>query len=99
VYVHQDVGSNVSALLGQWTVPDAPDEGGATLFTFTGLQNIDWVPPQPQPTQSFDIIQPVLQYGSSSAGGVCPCFVCFRCVVARIRVLYVHVFKLHCYFN
>jgi len=67
-YVHQNAG-NVTALLGQWTVPVAPSEDEQTLFTFTGLQNIDWVPPQPDPTGPFDIIQPVLQYGASSAGG------------------------------
>jgi hypothetical protein len=69
VYVHQDVGDNVTALLGVWPVPPAPQEQAQTLFTFTGLQNIDWVPPQPQPDQPFDIIQPVLQYGYSAAGG------------------------------
>jgi len=69
VYVKQDVGSTVSALLGDWIVPANPSKSGQTLFTFTGLQNIDWVPPNPPPTESFDIIQPVLQYGVSDAGG------------------------------
>ena len=33
------------------------------------MQNIDWVPPDNGPKGKFDIIQPVLQYGPSSAGG------------------------------
>ena len=42
-----------------WTVPAAPQTNGATIFFFPGAQ-----PPTP-PT----ILQPVLQYGSSLAGG------------------------------
>ena len=30
-------------------------------FLFTGMQNINWIPPQPHPGTPFDIIQPVLQ--------------------------------------
>ena len=40
-----------------------------TLFLFIGAQNIDWIPPASGPKSKFDIIQPVLQYGVSGAGG------------------------------
>jgi len=40
------------------------------LYIFPGLQNIDWIPVvDPDPTGAFDIIQPVLQYGKTPAGG------------------------------
>lgn len=71
-YVHQQVGNddtNVTSLLGNWNVPANPSEQAQILYMFTGLQNIDWVPPQPQPYQNFDIIQPVLQFGYGAAGG------------------------------
>jgi len=70
VYTQQNVGSNLTAFLGQWNVPDLPQsDDGQTLFMFTGVQNINWVPPNPGPNGPFDIIQPVLQYGPSEAGG------------------------------
>merc|ERR1712228_781847 len=68
VYTKMDVG-NVSAFTGQWNVPSAPSKDGQILYTFTGLQNIDWVPPEKDPDEPFDIIQPVLQYGRTPAGG------------------------------
>merc|ERR1712087_399182 len=34
-----------------------------------GMQNIDWVPPEQEPTEAFDIIRPVLQFGRTPAGG------------------------------
>jgi len=62
--------NNITEFLGMWIVPDAPaDFAAGVLFTFTGLQNIDWVPPNADPKGPFDIIQPVLQYGYSEAGG------------------------------
>jgi len=70
VYTKQNVGGNLNAFLGQWNVPDVPQgDDDQTIFMFTGLQNIDWVPPNPGPNSAFDIIQPVLQYGPSEAGG------------------------------
>jgi len=70
VYTKQNVGNNLNLFLGTWNVPDLPaNDGGQTLFTFTGVQNIDWIPPNPGPNSAFDIIQPVLQYGESEAGG------------------------------
>jgi len=70
VYTKQNVGAGLNSFLGQWNVPDMPSsDDGQTLFMFTGLQNIDWVPPNPGPNSAFDIIQPVLQYGPSEAGG------------------------------
>jgi len=60
----------VKTFLGNFNVPDAPQTYDAqTVFLFTGMQNIDWVPPDPRPKALFDIIQPVLQYGPSAAGG------------------------------
>ncbi|KJE91776.1 hypothetical protein CAOG_002865 [Capsaspora owczarzaki ATCC 30864] len=68
-YTKQNAG-NVTAYLGTFNIPAAPqDYNGQTIFFFTGLQNIDWVPPQTRPSEGFDIIQPVAQYGPSSAGG------------------------------
>ena len=71
VYAKQNVSSlDFSTFTGQWTVPDAPKKyTGQTVFLFTGLQNEDWVPPDDGPKGKFDIIQPVLQYGPSAAGG------------------------------
>eukprot|EP01097_Dermamoeba_algensis_P001500 TRINITY_DN1561_c0_g1_i4.p2 TRINITY_DN1561_c0_g1~~TRINITY_DN1561_c0_g1_i4.p2 ORF type:complete len:236 (-),score=45.62 TRINITY_DN1561_c0_g1_i4:442-1149(-) len=61
---------NITSFLGKWIVPDDPPQyDDQTVFLFPGLQNINWIPPDPQPSQAFDIIQPVLQYGPSSAGG------------------------------
>jgi len=62
--------TDVNIFLGNFTVPQAPQEyKRQTLFIFTGLQNIDWVPPDPRPKVPFAIIQPVLQYGLSVGGG------------------------------
>lgn len=97
-YVKQDTGNATDALLGQWTVPPDPAEEAQTLFLFTGLQNIDWVPPNPPPDGAFDIIQPVLQYGNSAAGDLggwsvraggadasCCCALTLPAVVRRLR--------------
>lgn len=71
VYAKQQPPRDVTSFLGSWNVPDAPKTyTGQTVFLFTGMQNIDWVPPDGGgPSSKFDIIQPVLQYGPSSAGG------------------------------
>jgi len=76
VYTKQDFSSTpvgtvgVHSFVGAWNVPDAPKTyTGQTVFLFTGLQNMDWVPPDDGPKGKFDIVQPVLQYGPSSAGG------------------------------
>eukprot|EP00486_Rosalina_sp_Unknown_P001255 CAMPEP_0201566522 /NCGR_PEP_ID=MMETSP0190_2-20130828/6350_1 /ASSEMBLY_ACC=CAM_ASM_000263 /TAXON_ID=37353 /ORGANISM="Rosalina sp." /LENGTH=229 /DNA_ID=CAMNT_0047985359 /DNA_START=271 /DNA_END=960 /DNA_ORIENTATION=+ len=69
VYTKMDAGDSVNAFLGDWKVPASPTRNGQILYTFTGLQNIDWVPPEKNPGQPFDIIQPVLQYGRTPAGG------------------------------
>jgi len=69
VYTKMDAGDSVSAFLGNWKVPTTPQRNGQILYTFTGLQNIDWVPPEKHPDEPFDIIQPVMQYGRTPAGG------------------------------
>jgi len=61
--------------LGNFTVPKTPASWPASdeaiLYMFTGLQSDNWVPiaKEPNPPASFDIIQPVLQYGGDSEGG------------------------------
>jgi len=50
---------------GTWPVPPTPkDESTQTLFLFTGFQNAFGTP-----ANVTNIIQPVLQWGSSAAGG------------------------------
>eukprot|EP00483_Globobulimina_turgida_P010370 UN10390 len=69
-YTKMNAGDTVDSFDGDWMVPrSSPREGGPILYMFTGLQNIDWVPPERDPGQPFDIIQPVMQYGGSAAGG------------------------------
>eukprot|EP00929_Paragymnodinium_shiwhaense_P035013 TRINITY_DN18985_c0_g5_i1.p1 TRINITY_DN18985_c0_g5~~TRINITY_DN18985_c0_g5_i1.p1 ORF type:complete len:337 (-),score=61.28 TRINITY_DN18985_c0_g5_i1:595-1605(-) len=69
-YAKQQLSADVHSFLGSWNVPDEPKNyTGQTVFYFTGLQNIDWVPPDQGPSDKFDIIQPVLQYGPSADGG------------------------------
>jgi len=59
--------------LGNFNVPQDPPswDGNGILYMFTGLQNDNWVPiPDEYDTPpGFDIIQPVLQYGYTPAGG------------------------------
>jgi len=61
--------------LGYFNVPAAPKNfPGAKigiLYMFTGLQNDNWIPDYSKfdPPESFDIIQPVLQYGGGSENG------------------------------
>jgi len=57
---------------GSFSVPPVPNGwDGGILYMFTGLQNDNWVPINGEfPTPpGFDIIQPVLQFGQSPAGG------------------------------
>jgi len=66
-YANWNTPSEVTGYLGTWTVPPKPsDQQIQTLFLFTGLQNaFDLAAPQ----QTISIIQPVLQWGPSEAGG------------------------------
>jgi len=50
------------SFLGYFSVPEKPENPPLTLFLFTGLQNIDWIPKVDPKPKTFDIIQPVLQY-------------------------------------
>ena len=53
-------GDNIDKIEGTWSVPSAPSLNvGQTIFLFNGLE----------PTTETTIIQPVLQYGVSAAGG------------------------------
>jgi hypothetical protein len=52
-------GDNIDKVLGTWTVPSDPSKNGGVIFLFNGLE----------PTTENTIIQPVLQYGVSAAGG------------------------------
>jgi len=64
--------ASFTSFVGSFTVPTAPtQQDGATVFIFFGLQSDNWVPieNEPSPPSSFDIIQPVLQFGPSSGGG------------------------------
>eukprot|EP00483_Globobulimina_turgida_P006731 UN06742 len=65
------MGSAVTGFNGNWIVPALPVKKSTeeVLYTFIALQNIDWVPPENDPQQPFDIIQPVLQYGFESGKG------------------------------
>jgi len=58
---------DVTEFIGTWNVPPKPvnAQDGQTLFTFTGLQNAY----MSQPPEGVFIIQPVLQWGPSAAGG------------------------------
>ncbi len=52
---------NIDYMSGTWTVPSYPSENGATIFIFNGIE--------PQDDAEGWILQPVLQYGASAAGG------------------------------
>ena len=41
-YVEQKLSGRVTKMLGRWTTPELPSEDAQTLFTFPGLQNINW---------------------------------------------------------
>jgi len=58
-------GKTFTSYNGTWSVPAIPkDQGAQTLFLFTGFQNNFG-----GSSQVTNIIQPVLQWGSSAAGG------------------------------
>jgi len=63
-YVEFDIPSpGFDTFTGKFSVPDKPASTPQVLYIFPGLQNIDWIPVvDPDPTDPFDIIQPVLQY-------------------------------------
>jgi len=62
-YTAYKIAGSFDAFLGNFSVPDAPENVPDMFFLFTGLQNIDWIPKvDPEPSSGFDIIQPVLQY-------------------------------------
>jgi hypothetical protein len=66
-YVYYPTKSPVTVFNGVWPVPSPPVQTDSqTLFLFTGLQNEYKTG---QPGASLTIIQPVLQYGLSEAGG------------------------------
>ena len=52
-------GDNIEWIQGEWAVPSAPKSTGATIFLFNGVE----------PKSGKWIMQPVLQYGPSAAGG------------------------------
>jgi len=61
-----------TSFLGYFSVPKDPSNwDGGILYMFTGLQNDNWIPYPSNGTAppNFDIIQPVLQYGTTPAGG------------------------------
>jgi len=62
-YTAFKVPTSFDAYLGNFSVPDAPQNTPEMFFLFTGLQNEDWIPKvDPEPETGFDIIQPVLQF-------------------------------------
>jgi len=63
-----------TSFLGSFTVPSTPvgvKNFNAILYMFTGVQSDNWVPiaGEPSAPPTFDIIQPVIQYGSGSSNG------------------------------
>lgn len=54
-------GDNIDWLQGYWQVPTSPETNGALIYFFNGLE--------PQVNPASLILQPVLQYGVSPAGG------------------------------
>lgn len=58
---NRSAGTTIRRIYTEWKVPDAPvnADSGQTIFLFNGLQN----------DSKDEIIQPVLQYGNSAAGG------------------------------
>jgi len=62
-----------TSFLGNFNVPKDPPkwDGYGILYMFTGLQNDNWIPYPGNGSSppAFEIIQPVLQYGETPAGG------------------------------
>jgi hypothetical protein len=52
-------GDNIDYMGGSWTVPTNPSENGGLIYMFNGIE----------PASEDRILQPVLQYGFSPAGG------------------------------
>jgi hypothetical protein len=61
-YTTSQAANDYDAFVGYFSVPDAPQSAPEVLYLFTGLQNVNWIPIIDPPPQTFDIIQPVLQY-------------------------------------
>jgi hypothetical protein len=60
-YISATTSDSYGKILSTWTVPPAPtSNAGQTLFFFPGLEDLSDV---------ISIVQPVMQYGGSSAGG------------------------------
>jgi hypothetical protein len=60
-YWNNDTGSSLTSFRSTWTVPKAPStDSGQTIFLFNGIQNYG---------NNYGILQPVLQWGPSAAGG------------------------------
>jgi hypothetical protein len=60
-YWNNGTGRTLTSFRTTWQVPPAPaSQGGQTIFLFNGIQNNG---------QNFGILQPVLQWGPSAAGG------------------------------
>jgi hypothetical protein len=53
-------GDDIDKISGTWTVPNDPTDNGGLIYMFNALE----------PTTQNVIIQPVLQYGATSAGGL-----------------------------
>jgi len=69
VFAYYNGTNHLTEFTGNWVVPPNPSSnGGQILYTFNGLVNTY----QPGDSDSYldeDIIQPVLQYGTTPAGG------------------------------
>ena len=60
-YWNNETGSSLTSFRSAWTVPQAPStDSGQTIFLFNGIQNYG---------NNYGILQPVLQWGPSAAGG------------------------------
>lgn len=60
-YWNNDTGSSVDSFSTTWTVPPAPaDDDGQLIYLFNGMQDFG---------ANVGIVQPVLQWGESPAGG------------------------------
>ena len=60
-YWNNGTGSTITSFTTTWEVPQPPPtQSGQTIFLFNGIQNVG---------NNFGILQPVLQWGVSAAGG------------------------------
>jgi len=67
VYAYYNGSNQLTMYTGNWVVPPNPaSNGGQILYSFNGLQNSF---SGAGPDIDIDIIQPVLQYGTTPAGG------------------------------